>query len=506
MKKLPIGIQDFKKLIEEGYLYIDKTPYLYELVTSSTPFFISRPRRFGKSLTISTLYYLFKGEKKLFKDTFIYDKWVFEKYPIIKISMTEIDTTDECTVENTLKYRLESLYRDYSIPPQTDNLKMLFSSLIEELSSRGKVVILIDEYEKPILDHLHDRDKAESIRTVLRNFYQVIKDSDQYLKFVFITGITKFTKTGVFSTLNNLRELTLNEKYSEMFGYTQKELELYFNEHITNTANETEIKTGELIKKIRDFYNGFSFDGRHFVYNPFSILNFFADSSFKNYWIESGSPSFLIDYIRANSLKPEKLIGTYINETLLSSYEIEQAPPASFLVQAGYLTFKDRDSELGYLLDYPNKEVRDSFSTLLLVGAYNLDEFERESIKTTIIKGLRADDFDSVFSAMKRTFANIPYSLYDKKESYYHSILLTLLWACGLNVTAEEKTSLGASDLVLEYRGHVYVMELKKAPASKSLDQIKRKGYAEKYSGKSVTLIGIEIDDENRTIKDYAIA
>lgn len=503
MKKLPVGIQDFKELITGNYIYIDKTRYMYDLIDSGKFYFISRPRRFGKSLTVSALYYLFRGEEKLFKGTYIHSRWNFEKHPVIKISMTELNTADETAVESSLKFRLKQLYSEYGAEIKTDDVKLLFSDLIMQLSARGKVVLLIDEYEKPILDHLQNKEKAESIRSVLRNFYQVIKDADPYLKFVFMTGITKFTKTGVFSTLNNLNEVTTAEKYSEMLGYTQDEIEISFSDYIKQLSKEKGLSRDKILENIKDYYNGFSFDGKCFVYNPFSILNYFSKKELKNYWVDSGSPSFLIDYVRANSLKPETIIGTYISETLLSNYEIEQAPPASFLVQAGYLTFKEKDPELGYLLDYPNKEVRDSFSTLLLLGTYRLNEIEHEAVRTSIIQGLRAVDFDAVFEAMKRTFANIPYNLYDNKESYYHSIILTLLWACGLDVRAEESTRMGASDLVLKYRGRVYVMELKRAPAEKALEQIRAKGYAEKYGTDDLRLVGIEIDDDNRTLKGY---
>ncbi len=505
MKKLPIGIQDFKDIITGNYIYVDKTQYMYELIENGKFYFISRPRRFGKSLTISALYYLFKGEKELFRGTYIYDKWEFAEYPVIKLSMTELNTKDEHSVEASLKFHLKRLYEEYGAVIRTDDVKLMFSDLIFQMSKQGKVVLLIDEYEKPILDHLKDKVKAESIREVLRNFYQVIKDADPYLKFVLMTGITKFTKTGVFSTLNNLNELSTDEKYSEMIGYTQEELEFNFKEYIDRIVLEKVRSREDIMFDIKEYYNGFSFDGIHFMYNPFSILNYFSKGAFNNYWIQSGSLSFMINYARMNKIKIDNLLGGYIQETDISTYEIEQAPPINFLIQSGYLTFKDRHEQKGYLIDFPNIEVRDSFSKLIMLGSFNVSQEDVNDIRSAIIDGFEGKDFDKVFIQMKRTFSNIPFNLYDKKESYYHSVLLTLLWACGLNVIAEEKTSLGMSGLVLKYRDDVYIIELKKSSVSVSLEQIKSRGYGGKYRGKKVTLVGIEIDGVGRNLKEYGI-
>ncbi|MDR3237576.1 MAG: AAA family ATPase, partial [Spirochaetia bacterium] len=402
MKKLPIGMQDYKELITENFVYVDKTKYLFDMIDSGKFYFISRPRRFGKSLTVSALYYLFNGEMELFKDTWIYDKWEFKEYPVIKISMADIDTTDRKSVEESLKLKLTKIYNEHNIIPRTDLLKIMFSDLIEELAKKEKVALLIDEYEKPILDHLQDKETAEAIRSLLRNFYIVIKGSDQYLKFVFMTGITKFTKTGVFSALNNLNELTTDEKYSEMFGYTQEELDGYFKEYIDDISIETKQERSEIIAKIKEYYDGFSFDGKHFVYNPFSILNYFSKRELRNYWMQSGSPSFIIDYAKLHLLDPYNYLHTYIREDRLTSYEIESAPPESFLVQSGYLTFKEKHETLGYLLDYPNKEVQNSFSELILLGTFDMNEMTENSIVTEILMGFEEHDFGKVFEQMNR--------------------------------------------------------------------------------------------------------
>src|SRR6056297_1899160 len=350
MKRLPIGIQDFRYMMENDYLYIDKTKYLHMLKDRGKFYFMSRPRRFGKSLTISTYDCMFRGEKELFKDTWLYENWDFEPRPVIRFSMSELDRTDEKTVEESLIFKMEQFYEAYDIPIRTKNMKLMFSDLLEKVGKKKRAIVLIDEYDKPILDHLDDVKMAEKVRTKLRLFYSSLKDADPYLDFVFITGITKFTKVGVFLTLNNLDDISTWDEVSQMLGYTQEELERDFEPYLEVCETSMAMKRQELFEAIKQHYNGFSFDGRHFVYNPFSILNFLNKNQFKNYWVESGSPSFIVKYAERHDLKPDQWLGKFVEEDILTTYEIEAAPPVSFLIQ------------VGYLIDYPNKEVRDSFS------------------------------------------------------------------------------------------------------------------------------------------------
>jgi hypothetical protein len=378
------------------------------------------------------------------------------------------------------------------------------------LAERGKVALLIDEYDRPMLNHLGNPETAKAVRRIMQEFYLVIKDSDAYLKMVFLTGITKISKAGIFSTLNHLEELSIQEEYAAMLGYTREELESAFNERLDEGSARLNNSREELLARIKDHYDGFSFDGTHFVYNPFSILNFLSEYEFRNYWINSGLPASLLEYAKIHVLKPEDYLGTYLQEDVLTSYEIEQAPPESFLFQSGYLTFKAKDPYLGYLLGYPNREVRDSFSRLVLESAYNVDIRTRTHLRQNIIMALRERNFQPVFDAMKQTLSNIPGKLYNKQyqetEAYYHSIILTLLWACELHIHAEEYTSQGISDLVLEFDGDVYVIELKTSSAKTALTQIKTRGYAEKYkSAPYLALIGIAIDTEKRNLRDYTL-
>ncbi|MDR1636274.1 MAG: AAA family ATPase, partial [Treponema sp.] len=297
MKKLPLGMQDFKRIITENYVYVDKTRYIYNLLNGGgDSFFLSRPRRFGKTLTISTLYYLFKGEKELFKNTYIYDKWDFKEYPVIRMSMLGINTENTETVKDGLRRIVGEIYEEYGFTPTTNDYQGMFSVLIKKLSSLGQVVVLIDEYDRPMLNHLGNPEMARAVRGIMREFYITVKDTEPLLKLAFLTGITKISKAGIFSTLNHLIELTTQEKYSTMLGITGDELETCFSEHLEAGVEKLNVSREELVGQIRDYYDGFSFDGEHFVYNPFSILNFFNEYKFKNYWVSSGPPSSLLEY------------------------------------------------------------------------------------------------------------------------------------------------------------------------------------------------------------------
>ncbi|WGS64412.1 AAA family ATPase [Marinitoga aeolica] len=488
MKKLPIGIQDYKKIIEGNYIYVDKTKYIYDLISSEVPIFLSRPRRFGKSLTISTLYYIFKGEKELFKDTYLYNKWEFKEYPIIRISLLDTaSNTEEELKEGLLKIiKKEAMKNEIEI--ESNHYKYAFDELIYKLSKKGKVVILVDEYEKPILDNINNKEKAEKYREILRDFYVTVKSNDEYLKFIFITGITEYTLKSVYSGLNNLMKISFDKNYSNFLGFTQKELEYYFNDHIEETAKEMGISKEELLKEIKTYYNGFSFDGEHFVYNPFSVLRFFDERKFQNYWFESGSPSFIYEYVKGRKIEYEDLVKYTVDSLDFTTREIEEANANIFFAQAGYLTFKGI-KKYGitekYILDYPNLEVKNSFSKLILEANYSLNEESYEKIYE-IYELVEENKIEELIEEIKRIISAIPYNLHQKRESYYHSLIYTILASAGLNVTAEELTNLGRIDLLLEHNDKIYLFEIKLDKSAKeAINQIKEKKYHEKYKIKN---------------------
>ena len=378
---LPIGVQNFERLREAGCLYVDKTGGLLDLAQTTGRYFLSRPRRFGKSLTLSTLDAMFSGRVELFKGLAA-EEWVREQAkhpsPVLRFDMSGLrpySSADE--LENSLVAGLRDFanFHDVSFSEEKTGGGMLLQMIQQLFKAGGPVVVLIDEYDKPILDNLGDKEKAESMRQVLRSFYTVLKSCDEYLRFLMLTGISKFSKTGVFSAMNNLQDISMHRKYGDIVGYTQRELEENFDGWIRDTMETLSLSREELLNKIRDYYDGFCFDGTTQLYNPFSILNFFSEKQFMNYWYDSGSPTFIVEYMKRHSIKdPEQYCGVTVKANFTSSQEIERANPESFLYQAGYLTIRKRE-EQELTLDYPNREVRDSISSMYLEHVYHVESY-----------------------------------------------------------------------------------------------------------------------------------
>ncbi|MDR1722159.1 MAG: AAA family ATPase [Methanobrevibacter sp.] len=374
MQKLPLGRQDFKVIREKNYLYIDKTKYIYEMIETGDLYFLSRPRRFGKSLLLSTIEEVFKGNKKLFKGLYIYDKWNWDKNnPVIKIDFVEGNFETKKSLEDTLKDSLDDISEDYSIELKRRTIPTRFGELIKKINEKTgkKVVILIDEYDKAILDNIKNKKLAEDIRDVLSNFYGVMKTNDEYIEFIFITGVSKFSKTSIFSGLNNITDLTEENEYGMICGYSQKELETQFQEQIGELSNKYNLNKEKTIDSIKKWYDGYSWNGKDFVYNPYSILSLFRKKEFKNYWFQTGTPTFLMDLIKNEDMD----IYSILNEEIkifdsFPTFEIENIDLTTVLLQTGYLTIKDKKSDFEELTEYtlsiPNKEVHDSLYTHIL--------------------------------------------------------------------------------------------------------------------------------------------
>ena len=373
MKKLPLGIQNFREIIEGNYVYADKTQYVYDLINDTSYYFLSRPRRFGKSLLLDTIAEAFSGDKELFKGLYIYDSnYRFDKYPVIRLDMSNIATKTPETLEESLSVELrkrikhEELDIDAGIP--SDMYKNLIESLFRKYNQ--KVVILIDEYDKPILDHIEDIEIAEANRNVLRGFYGVLKSMDPFLKLTFITGVTKFAKTSVFSGLNNLRDITLSEKYSNICGITIENLDNCFYEHIEKIAAHGKHGSYENLRnKILTWYDGYSWDGATRGINPYSLLNFFCEKKFSGFWYASETPKFLLDLIKKRQEGYTNIKNLELGEWALDTFEIDNIEVEALLFQTGYLTVKEILPEQEppvYLLDIPNYEVRIAFNLHLL--------------------------------------------------------------------------------------------------------------------------------------------
>ncbi len=501
-QKYSIGIQDFAKLREENYVYVDKTKYIYEMLQGAY-YFLSRPRRFGKSLLVNTLYYLFEGRKDLFKGLWIEEKIEWKKHPIIKFDFSELDFEEN--LEKTIKERLFEIAKNYKVTLTKTTAKSLFRELIMELSKIEKVVILIDEYDKPIGDFL-EKDKMELAiknRDILKKFYSTLKGLDAHIRFFFLTGITKFAKVSIFSDLNNLHDLTLHPKYGTLVGYTQTELEFYFSERLKEIAISEKLPYIDFLEKVKKWYNGYNWRGEETVYSSFSMLCFLSQGEFNNFWFETGTPSLLVKLMR------EKVVVDVDNliagDDLLSNFSIEKINFVTLLYQAGYLTIKEKNDDI-YVLTYPNLEVKKSMFRYLLNDFSNVANAS-SSVVYYIEQALLKRDFELLKQQINVLFSSIPAEIFEQRlESYYHAIIFLTFQLLGYKMQAEVRTSGGRIDAVLEFDNAVFLFEFKvnKTPEI-ALKQIKEKKYFQKYlqPNKEIYLIGVNCFEKE--IKDILV-
>ncbi len=503
MKKLGIGISDFKELIKGNYIYVDKTEYIYKLIDSGKYYFLSRPRRFGKSLLLSTIEYLFKGEKELFKGLYIEEKWKWEEtYPVIRIDFAK-DIVRKEDYKRRVIQELEKNYINNEIEERIEReedevglLEKLIISIYRRYSKR--VVVLVDEYDKPILDVIEDKKEAEEVRKELKALYSVLKGLDKYIRFVLITGVSKFSKVSLFSGLNQLEDISLSKEYGNICGYTQEELEKNFKEYLE----------GVNLEEIREWYNGYSFLGER-LYNPFDILLYLKRKVFKNYWYKTGTPSFLIKLIKRRRYDITKLENMVVREDILEKFDIEEIRIEALMYQTGYLTIKEvyeREYGQEYRLGFPNKEVRISFNEDILPLVLK-DEI-RENIGGKIIEILRGEKLEELREQIEVLISNISYVHY-KGESSYVIAIFSLLYSTGLNVITEDNTDKGRIDLVvIVSKGIVYIIEVKvierEEEKGKAIKQIEEREYYKKYMNyERVYIVGIEIDKLKKKIENY---
>lgn len=512
MKNLPIGVQTFSKLIEGNYLYIDKTEHIYNLFAKGGQYyFLSRPRRFGKSLLVSTLSEIFAGNMILFKGLWIYDKIDWTSHPVIHLDLSQLSFKTPDMLEEALDNNIKKIAENYEIElDQELFLKEKFGQLIEKLAQNQKVVILIDEYDKPIIEYLEagQIEIAKQIRTILKHFFAVIKASDRFLRFVFITGVSRFSKISLFSDLNNLTDITLFESYSNLLGYTQEEFDHYFPPYIERMAKKKNIAVGYLKDTIRKWYNGYSWDGKRFVYNPYSILHLFAENSFGNFWFSTGTPTFLIKNIKEQQYDITEFENLPVDAFIFDNYDIGNLDAAALLFQTGYLTVKRitlDNEEKTYELSYPNHEVKNSLLTHLF-GEYTQN---KPAANTRLLKrmsrAIEAGDMEQFIREIKILFASIPYHIFiGDREAYYHSIIYLALSLSGAAITPEDPTNAGRIDAVVETSDKIINMEFKMGDEKEALKQIKEKKYYEKFlnKGKQIILMGIGFDSKQRNIGD----
>jgi hypothetical protein len=509
MEKLPIGIQSFEKLRNNGCLYVDKTEHIYRMVTEGSVYFLSRPRRFGKSLLVSTLEALFGGKKKLFEGLYIYDKWDWsQQYPVIRIDWTLVNHSSVDNMESSLCRNLNEIAQQYNVKPKAKTATDCFDELIKLLykkSGKKGVVVLIDEYDKPVTSHLFDTDLNDIQKTV-HDFYQVMKGADEYLKFIFLTGVSKFSGLSVFSALNNLYDITLSEPFVSICGYTQEELESNFSEHINRTAEYLKMTGEYLLERIRYRYNGYSWDGKTAVYNPFSTLNFFAEQRFGSYWYNTGTPTFLIEIIKRRDRTSDVLAPMVVNDSIFRGYNPEDLDEAPLLFQTGYLTIKRIELRGGiprYTLDIPNAEVREAFleSFLKSYGQYRADRIVE--LHTGMQQQIASCNEVGFARTLEMMVATVPANLHIARESYYHSLMLLWMRLIGFEIRGEEPNNLGRADIVWEQSEISVVAEIKyharkkiDALLAEAMAQIHERRYYNRYNGK-ILLLGIAFSGKN---------
>jgi hypothetical protein len=507
LKNLPIGVHEFPDFHSDNLLYIDKTEHIHHLVTKGKYYFLSRPRRFGKSLLLSTLKCLFQGRRELFQGLWIEDKWDWSvTYPVVHISFLSANIL-ELGIEEGIQKMLEDEGKKHGIVLEESSNALLFKELIHKIyEKQGKVVILIDEYDKAIVDYLEDKPKAHEHRGVLKNFYEVLKNNQEYLHFVFLTGITKFSKVSLFSSLNHLLDISLNAQYNALVGYTQAELEHYFKDYLSISASKLKKTEKALLKHIKDWYNGYNWTGKDTLYNPFSILGFFNDSAFRNFWFSTGTPTFLAVMAREQTFYD--LDNVPARQEAFDTFEIEDLDPQAVMFQTGYLTIKKFDAFRGnYTLGYPNREVRQAFLAYM-VNAFAYMRVNKVSpMVIQMEQALMKKDLDKVMSVIDTMFANIPNSIFMKDvEKYYHSLMHLILNYLGTYIDSEVNTNDGRIDAVVQTSKYIYVFEFKlDATAEAALHQIHEKEYLLKYKHrkKELMAVGVNFSSETKRVQAW---
>ncbi|MYB67526.1 MAG: ATP-binding protein [Gemmatimonadetes bacterium] len=518
-RRLPIGIQTFRKIRAEDCYYVDKTAYIQRLLDEGTHYFLSRPRRFGKSLFLDTLKELFEGNEPLFAGLHIHDHWDWSvRHPVLRLDFSSGTYQGPDDLQKEVAAQLNAMEEETEVVPHDDDTASArFRRLMKVLHERSgqRVAVLIDEYDKPILDALEVPEVARANRDFLRGLYSTVKFADAHIRFTFITGVSKFSKAStraqprvsLFSGLNNLTDITLEPEYSALCGYTDADIDTVFAPELPGLDRD----------QIRDWYNGYSWLGDEKVYNPFDILLLFRRRRFAAYWFETGTPRFLIEALfkrRVSSLDLGAMEGS---DELLSTFDVDDIATEALLFQTGYLTITDEEDVGGepiYRLGYPNREVRQSLNRSLL--RYLVTDSTRQRANSTrLYRLLEANDFTGLKTLFHAFFASIPYEWYTNNdiahyEGYYASVFYSYFAGLGLDIRVEDSSSHGRLDMAVLFNGHVYLFEFKVvelSSAGAALAQLKERGYADKYRGlgQPIYLIGVEFSKDERNVTAFDV-
>lgn len=510
---LPIGIQSFEDIRKNNYLYVDKTEEIYNLISSGKVYFLSRPRRFGKSLLISTFHVFFSGKKELFKGLKVEKlekEW--KKYPVFHFDLGGKEYRTRADLENKLLNILDNIKEEYKLTSTQTSPELIFSDLLKSASEKygNNVVVLVDEYDKPLLENFEDKTVAEEYRSLIRGFFGVLKSCDNYLKFVFITGVTKFSKVSIFSDLNQLNDISLSASAETICGITQKELESNFKSQISELAKENSISDKECLSQLKAKYDGYHFSNNLVdVYNPYSLLKTFSDKFFGTYWFETGTPTFLIKQLEETNFDfynftegVEYSIPTLMNKSD-ADFDVIQ-----LLYQAGYITIKEWNKEFNtFLLRYPNEEVEYSFLAVLLPSFLNKPQSTSDLWIREFYKDIKEGNIDSFMTRLKSIIASVPYATDKRTSEHDFQITVYLIFTLlGQFTSAESYTNKGRIDCVVETSEIIYIFEFKvDQPFENAITQIKDKNYFEKYlsSKKQIKSIGITFNSKKRNIDSW---
>ena len=509
-KKLPIGIQTFREIREDDCYYVDKTGFALKLIEEGKYYFLSRPRRFGKSLFLDTLAELFAGNEPLFRGLYAQDRWKWSRpSPVIRLSFGGGVLKSRLELEQKIRELLDINQMALDLRCEQPTTSGCFGELIRNAhaATRERVVVLVDEYDKPILDNLTAPDVARELRDGLRNLYSVIKDSDAHIRFALLTGVSKFNKVSLFSGLNNLNDITVDARYSAICGYTEADVDAVFAAELDGLDRE----------QIRAWYNGYNWTGDA-VYNPFDLLLLFEKRLFRPWWFETGTPTFLVDLLAQRGFFTPNLARRQTSMELLSTFDVEQINSDALLFQTGYLTIHQVEEPLlgywVYTLGYPNHEVETSLNAALLVG-YGVDGQQAFENRLRLLQLLTRADCAGLQALFQAFFASIPHDWHRNNpiaryEGYYASVFYSYFAALGLPITLEDATNHGQIDMTVRFNQHIYLFEFKVVelvPEGRALRQIKDRGYAEQYraTGEPIHLIGVEFSRESRTVIGFEV-
>lgn len=514
LRRYPVGIQSFEKLRELNYLYIDKTEQMYRLIQMGNPFFLSRPRRFGKSLLLSTLEAYFQGKKELFKGLFIdtvEKDW--KQYPVLHLDLNAENYDSKESLHNMLERQLQGWEEIYETGGEGITQSGRFTTVIRKAYEKTglRVVVLVDEYDKPLLRSLHNEKLQQEFREILTAFYTVLNSADQWIQFVFITGVTKFAQMGIFSNLNLLVDISLDPRFADLCGLTAREIEDNFGPELDRLADANKLTREEATTELARMYNGYHFSHGNMIgiFNPFSVLNALSASNFGSYWFSSGTPTFLVEMLKKTNFDLRQLDGIEVSAFSLSDDRADVNNPVPMIYQSGYLTIKGYDEEFKiYTLCYPNEEVKYGFLNFVTPFYSPVDQNQTSFYIGRFITDLRKGNTESFLTRLRAFFADFPYELSDRTERHYQVVFYLVFKLMGQYTETEIRSARGRADAVVKTPGYIYVFEFKlNGSAQEALDQIDEKGYLIPYTadGRQMIKVGVNFDAGERNLGDWII-